>query len=158
MEDALQTVGQTMALLGSLDKRLLTPKQLDPRLASQLKGYARRDPPPQRVKPVPLSLLISLYQSAHASQNPSRLAVADMALIGFFFLCRPGEYTAPLTSDSYTTPFCLCNVTLFHGQTRLHQFTTPANILQSATHASLTFTKQKTALPTKPSLSVVRAT
>ena len=67
-------------------------------------------------------------------------AVADMIIIAFFFLLRPGEYT---DSPSDTTPFTYANVQLFTGPLRLDlQSSTPAQ-LKAASSASLTFTTQK---------------
>jgi hypothetical protein len=74
--------------------------------------------------------------------SQSVLAILDMAIIGFFFLCRPGEHTK--TRDN--TPFKLQDVTLFRNGTVVEWKTIPIeNIgeIDSATSAQLMFTTQK---------------
>jgi hypothetical protein len=54
---AIRAVGQTLATLGCPDPRLTVKGTLDLRITRQLAAYAKDDPPPQRVKPVPISIL-----------------------------------------------------------------------------------------------------
>jgi hypothetical protein len=65
-------------------------------------------------------------------------AAADMIIITFFFLLRPGEYT-----DNNKDPFRLTDTQLFIRDTRLPLLTAPALELCLARFASLTFTSQK---------------
>jgi hypothetical protein len=74
----------------------------------------------------------------HGTIEP--LAVVNMLILAFFFLCRPGEYTAP-TSDN--APFRLCDVTFYVGQRRVLAVTATEDDLARATFVSLTFTTQK---------------
>ena len=67
-------------------------------------------------------------------------AVADMICLAFFFLLRPGEYTA---TNSESTPFRVCDVQLFVGLRRLDINSASDDELRSATFGSLTFTTQK---------------
>ena len=67
-------------------------------------------------------------------------AAADMIIIAFFFLLRPGEYT---DSVSDTTPFTLGDVQMFIGTLRLDIVTADEQLLNQALSASLTFTTQK---------------
>jgi hypothetical protein len=84
VEDAWRTVGQTMAELGSIDHRnIANTSKLQHRLNQQLRGYAREDDPATRVKPVPLAIVQHPWNTA---ANPTQRAIADMAIIGFFFL------------------------------------------------------------------------
>ena len=69
-------------------------------------------------------------------------AIVDMAVIAFFFLLRPGEYTGH-TADRATTPFTMGDVQLFIGSRRLDLLLAPPAELAAATAASLTFTTQK---------------
>jgi thiamine monophosphate synthase len=65
-----------------------------------------------------------------------------MAIIGFFFLCRPGEHT----KTKNNTPFQLQDVTLFRNGTAIDWHTMPvADIgdIDCATSAQLMFTTQK---------------
>ena len=107
------------------------------------KAYSKEDPPPNRVKPVPVSVIRRLLTVAVASSCVFNTAITDMIVIAFFFLLRPGEYSI---STSESTPFELKDVQIFRGQLRLNLETaTPAELL-SATFASLTFDKQKNAV------------
>lgn len=141
VEDALRSVGQTRALMGSSDLRLNSTGKIDFRLQRQISCYKKQDPPPNRVKPIPVPILMSIMATALATGEVFLIAVADMIAIAFFFLLRPGEYTG-LHSD--TTPFRLCDVQLFHGpNVRLDLATASDASLLSATFATLEFTTQK---------------
>ncbi len=72
------------------------------------------------------------------SGDDTSRAAADMVIITFFFLLRPGEYT-----DNDKDPLHLTNTQLFIGDTRLQLLTAPAKELRRARFASLTFTSQK---------------
>jgi hypothetical protein len=143
VEDALRAVGQTMASMGSTDKRLIAPKQLDYRLAQQIVGYGRTDPAPNRVKPVPLSLIGQMQRIAQATNNAFEHANADMAIIGFFFLCRPGEYVKATDADSKSAPFRLCDVEFHIGGRLLEAATAPVDLIERATFVHLVYTDQK---------------
>lgn len=104
VEDALRQIGQTMASLGAKDHRLIGPKQIDFRLSRQIAGYKTTDPAPNRVKPVPMGLLRDLHTAARTNNDVFALAVADMAIIALYYLCRPGEYAAT-TQATRSSPF-----------------------------------------------------
>jgi hypothetical protein len=55
--DALRAIGQMLAHMGLNDPRLTPSGTLDLRLSRLLSAYNKADPPPSRVKPVPLTLL-----------------------------------------------------------------------------------------------------
>ena len=113
------------------------------RLARQLKFYGKEDPPSRRVKPIPISVIQELchhvYESAATPHDDSTEATCDMACIGFFYLCRPGEHTKNKTN----APFRLCDVRLYWGTAYPDWQTTPIQELDNATTASLVFTTQK---------------
>ena len=102
--------------------------------------WKKQDPPPNRVKPVPIRVIRNLLFIAMNSPDPHTNAIADMIVIAFFFLLRPGEYTA---SPSDTQPFDFQSVQLFLGPTRLNIDTATDAQLNCATFASLTFDNQK---------------
>ena len=77
---------------------------------------------------------------AYLSSIAGNIAIAQMIGIAFYFLLRPGEYTA---TASDTTPFRLQDVQLFLGPMRLNVMTTPIHHLRLASFATLTFTTQK---------------
>ena len=140
VEDYLRSIGQTFCAMGLPDPRLDLSMSTDFRLQRMLKAFSKKDPPPNRVKPVPVQVLHRIMTVARAGNDPFQLATADMITLAFFFLLRPGEYTS---SPSDTTPFTLQDVQLFSGQRRLDLSTAPEASIRSATFATLTFTNQK---------------
>ena len=141
VEDAVRSVGQTFARVGAKDVRKDALGGIDFRLQRQLRAYAKADPAPARVKPIPIQLLFYALSAAHAAPHAdAMLAIADMAVIAFYFLLRPGEYTG---ASADNTPFTLADVQLFLGARRLDLFTAPPADLRAATAVSLTFTTQK---------------
>ena len=139
-EDYLRTVAQTYLTLGSDDPRSDSDGKVDFRLRRMLKAYAKEDPAPNRVKPVPVPVLHHILSVASTTADPLIIATADMICIAFFFLLRPGEYTV---SPAESTPFELKDVQFFMGQRRLDINTALEAEILSATFASLTFDKQK---------------
>lgn len=126
--------------MGESDPRLGPNLKLDHRLHRMFSFFTKLEPPPNRVKPVPITVIRHIAGIARESNIPFQLALADMIILGFFFLLRPGEYCI---SPSDSTPFHLMDVQLFVGEQRLNLATaTPAQI-NSATFGTLTFTTQK---------------
>ena len=142
-EDYLRSVAQAYLAMGAPDPRLDASGAVDFRITRMLKAYSKQDPPPNRVKPVPVPVLRRIMSVANATEDPFAQGLADMICLAFFFLLRPGEYAK---SQSESTPFEFKDVQLFLGQQRLQLDTaTPAQIF-SCTFASLTFDKQKNAV------------
>jgi len=104
----------TASILGYPDPRFNTANKVDYRLTHLLKAYGKEDPPPKRVKPVPVRIVHQAFDIAQSHGDSRSLTTADLMWIGFFFLGWPGEYTA--ASDE-STPFRACDVTLFHDAT-----------------------------------------
>jgi hypothetical protein len=102
--------------------------------------WKKEDPPPHRVKPIPIQVIRRLAFISMNSTCELTKCTTDMIIIAFFFLLRPGEYT---NSASDTTPFTIADVQLFIGGRRLHIPTSTDAELLTATFASLTFTTQK---------------
>jgi len=113
---------------------------MDFRLTRQIRYYKKEDPPPHRVKPIPVAVLRWIAFAASTINHAGNLAIADMIILAFFFLLRPGEYTA---TPSDTTPFRLADVRLTIGGRFLDPFTASQADLSAATSVSLTFTTQK---------------
>ena len=145
-EDYLRSVAQTHLSLGQIDPRHNSAGDIDFRIQRMLAAWKKADPPPSRVKPIPMSVIRRICLIAkHLPTNSFFLeAVADMIIIAFFYLLRPGEYT---DSPSDTTPFTLGDVQLFVGPTRLNLDTATDEELLQARSASLTFTTQKNGIP-----------
>jgi hypothetical protein len=141
VEDALRGVDQTLASVGAADPRLNSVGAIDFRIQRQLSCYSKQDPPPNRVKPIPVPILMHIMATALAAGNTFMIAVADMIAIAFFFLFHPGEHTGTQSIDS--VPFRLCDTQWFHGPVRLDLNHASDAALLGATFASLTFTTQK---------------
>lgn len=103
-------------------------------------SWKKDDPPPTRVKPIPIQVIRRIAFIANASNCALAKATSDMIILGFFFLLRPGEYT---DSASDTQPFDLRAVQLFLGQHRLSLTTATDADLLAASSGSLTFDRQK---------------
>jgi hypothetical protein len=139
--DALRSVGQTLSNLGYSDPRLLPSGKLTFRLQRQLSYYNKKDPPPNRVKPIPIQVLRTTCTTLRLAQHPRSTALADMLTLGFFFLLRPGEYAH--TTNPESVPFHLIDVHLRHNNTRIPHLTCPLPQLTMATFVCLEFTTQK---------------
>jgi len=142
IEDYLRFVSQTFLHVGADDPRLNTAGKIDFRLSRTISAWKKKDPPPQRVKPIPIQVIRRISFIAQNLPQDSELlrATADMIMIAFFFLLRPGEYT---DSPSDTVPFRFEDVQLMIGGRRLDIFTCPLKELAKARFATLTFTEQK---------------
>jgi hypothetical protein len=141
VEGALRAVGQTLASLGLPDPRLQLSGKLDLRLQRQLKAYDKQDDPPTRVKPIPLHVIALAVHTQRLLKTPKAHTIADMLLLGFFFLLRPGEYADNDNPES--TPFRLNDIHLFCLQQRIDIMQAPEQTLRTATAAALEFTTQK---------------
>jgi hypothetical protein len=139
VEDALRSVGQTFTGVGGADPRITTQGKLDFRLQPQFACYSKQDPPPDRVKPIPLAIIHQVLAAALLTNLSANLAIVDMIVIAFFFLLRRGEYTG---THCDTTPFRFADVQLFAGLQRLDLPTAMEAALRGATFVSLTFTTQ----------------
>lgn len=134
-------MAQTFTFLDAPDPRLLKGTQkTHPRFALQLKGYEKDDPPPGRVKPIPLPILHQAAAIASAANDETSLALSDMMWLAFFFLLRPGEYTQPAT-DSH--PFRLSDIRLWNNADPVDVFLATADELLHCTFVSLIFSTQK---------------
>ena len=141
VESYLRSVAQIFASVGAPDPRLDQVGSIDFRLRRQLAAYRREDPPPSRVRPIPLQLLHHTFDCLRAGTARQR-AIADLALIAFFFLLRPGEHCDGGT-DTDSTPFRLRDVSFFIGARRFSALTATTAQIRAATYASLYFTTQK---------------
>ena len=114
-EDYLRHVGQTFQRVGAPDPRK-KGDSIDFCLTCMIAAFKKADPPPHRVKPIPIKVIRSIAGIARLSSCTFSIAVADMIMIAFFYLLRPGEYTA---SPSDTQPFNFRSVQLFVGHRSL---------------------------------------
>ena len=135
-------MGQAFALVGATDPRLNIHGRTDLRLQRLFRAYEKADPPPDRVKPLPVKVLLHLMHSIYddISASDDLRAAADMTTLGFFFLMRPGEYC---WTNAECHPFRLMDVELWVGDTKLDLATATDPQLLSATFVMLTFSTQK---------------
>ena len=128
--------------MGAEDTRLNGALKQEFRLTRMIAAWKKQDPAPTRVKPIPISVIRRIAHIARHLPKDAELlrAVADMIIIAFFYLLRPGEYT---DAASDTTPFTLGDVQLFVGERRINLDTASPAEIKSARAASLTFTTQK---------------
>lgn len=141
VEDAIRAVAQTHSSLGAKDPRKDDSGRIDFRITRQLRSYAKQDPPPKRVKPVPITLVLYILRIAHnVTRMDDARCLADMICLAFYFLLRPGEYSGTTTDDQ---PFLIEDVTLHLGNRPLNHRTAPLHQLRAATSVTFTFTTQK---------------
>ena len=137
----MRSVGQTFACVGAKDPRLDDLGKTDFRLARQLKAYTKGDPPLTRVHPMPLVLLSCLVEFFSTGSDKSQ-AIADLAMIAFFFMLRPGEYCSG-GSDVQKSPFRIKDVQFGIDQRDIPAIKITKSQHHKLTIVSLTFTDQK---------------
>jgi hypothetical protein len=91
------------------------------------------------VKPIPIQIIQHSLAVAQANPSAESLATANMTLITFFFLMRPGEHT--LTKEN--RPFHLQDIQFHVGHQRHNAATIPLELLDATTFVTYTFTTQK---------------
>ena len=140
VEDVVRQIAKAFTDVGALDPRLNPHGRMDARLSGLWRHYRHQDPEPSRTKPIPTSVLQQASNTCKISRDPGFLCLGDMMWVAFYFLCRPGEYTAD-GDDSH--PFRFKDVQLWLGPRRLDlKHAPPADIL-NAMCSALTFTTQK---------------
>jgi hypothetical protein len=143
-EEYIRSVAQTYLSLGAKDPRINKDEsEIDFRIRRMLSAYNKKDPPPNRVKPIPVQVIRRILLLAKNNPTDKALVMeADMIALAFFFLLRPGEYTA---TKSESTPFEFKDVQLWQGSLRLDLLTATNEELLAASFCSLTFDRQKNA-------------
>jgi hypothetical protein len=141
VEDALWEIGQTFARMGAPEVRKDFSGEIDFRIRRQLRAYKKEESPPSRVKLVSILIIIYILNLAHGlDRKDDEQAMADMIVIVFFSLLRPGQYTGTATNGAF---FCMQDVSFFIGARRLDTMSAPHADLQAATSMAYTFTTQK---------------
>lgn len=116
VEDVVRQIAKAFTDVGALDPRLNPHGRMDARLSGLWRHYRHQDPEPSRTKPIPTSVLQQASNTCKISRDPGFLCLGDMMWVAFYFLCRPGEYTAD-GDDSH--PFRFKDVQLWLGPRRL---------------------------------------
>jgi hypothetical protein len=130
--------------VGAADPRLNHHGDVDFRLTRQYSSYKKTDPPPTRVKPIPLALLHHVFHWAtvlNLTNCQQWTMIGNLIYLAFFFLLRPGEYC--FSSEDAFHPFRLCDVGLYIGARHIDIFAEPEANLWAATSCTLMFSTQK---------------
>jgi hypothetical protein len=126
--------------LGAPNPRLDSSGHVVLPLQQLQRAWRTGDPPPVRVKPVPLALARHAVNSQDPS-DPFQAAVRDLLLIGYFYLLRPGEHAY---SGRGGHPFRLCDTSFeVLGAAALNGATIDDASLGAAVRINLNFTTQK---------------
>ena len=140
MEDYLRTVGEEISCMGAANPRLNSHGKLHVLLATLQTAWKKEDPPPTRVKPVPIQL-VQHAAGTLATRDDFHAAVADALIIGFFYMLRPGEHTMDASNPH---PFRLCDVSFCcSGSAPANAVLIPLPTLERANQVLLCFTTQK---------------
>ena len=139
--DYVSTAGEEISRMG--------PENRDPRygvggkihvvLRQQYKSYSNDDPPPERVKPIPLQLLQHVVNRLQKGEYAR--ALADLLIIGFFFLLRPGEYCH--NSDGDNDPFRLEDVSFDVDGCAVNAVAIDIDLIDPSPKVHMRFTTQK---------------
>ena len=87
--------------MGATDIRTDQFGNIDYRLSQQLRAYRREDPPPVRVKPLPITIVIYILQIAYintTSDHGQRIIANIIAVAFFYLLLALSPMTPPLPS------------------------------------------------------------
>ena len=126
--------------MGSSNPRLDLAGNVVPPLQQMQRAWRTGDPPPVRVKPVPLALARHAVNSQDPS-NPVQSAIRDLLIIGYFFLLRPGEHAY---SGRAGHPFRLCDTSFdVPGAAAFNGATISEASLATAVRVNLNFSTQK---------------
>ena len=136
-------MGQTYATMGAPDPRLNPQGDVDFRLTALLRAWKKEDPPPTRVKPLPLTVVTQIWTLAHLEATLPARSAAQCLVIGFFFLLRPGEYLGKPTHPTGGPLFRLRDIRLWIGSRALDTMRCSDADLMAATFVCLTFREQK---------------
>ena len=142
VEDAVGSIGQALASLGTRDPYLTSQGDLYIRLHLQYQCYSKQEPPTIQLKLVPLQVLHHISSVSNESVDPIFQAEFNMIIIVYLFLVHLGEYTI---SKSDSIPFYTEDITFRCGRS-VFVATAIKEDLQAATLVTLAFTTQKNVL------------
>lgn len=111
---------------------------MDRRLTNMARAYRKADPPPHKVKPIPIQLVLHCVLALQGTALGR--CMANLLVMGYFYLLRPGEYTYDKANNH---PFRLCDATFNTHRGLLNAAVAAPRQLQSASQVLLNFTTQK---------------
>lgn len=127
------TIGQTLTILGNLDPYLQP--------SGKLTAYKKEDPPLTRVKPIPFPIIAHTTHLCYISHTSKSHCIANMLILGFFFLLWPGEYTH--TSNPEAALFWLTDTHILINDCCLNHLLCSKEELLAITYIALEFTTHK---------------
>lgn len=140
VEDYLRTVGSEISLVVDEGDPRFGEDGLHPSIDRLQTAYRKKDPPPERVKPVPIQLLFHAAETVGEMGDVFLATVLDLLIIGFFFLLRPGEH---VYSKDNNHPFRLMDVSFQSPAGTFNATTITDDELLACTRVHLEFTDQK---------------
>ena len=153
VEEALRGVAQGFTVMDFPDPRYIpgSRKDLEPQLSTLYARYKKEDPAATRVWPVTLRVIQALRAALEAAPGFSDREIAalvDLAIIAFWFLCRPGEYCKSTSSDKDAgVAFNLQDVTFYDSAKQpVDPKTTSLNDEKRVHYVTLCFSEQKNAV------------
>ena len=138
-EDAAGLIGQVLVSMEAPDPRLTSQCELDIRIWFQDWCCIKQDPPPNRVKPIPLQVPSHISSISTALGDPILMVECNIIIIAYFFLLRAGEYTE---SKSEIISLRLEDNT-FSWSRSVFLSTATASDIQAANFVTIPFTTQK---------------
>ena len=109
-----------------------------------MEGYRLQDPPPEQKLAAPAAVIHTIARTAAAYPTHRKILIANLCIVAFYVLLRSVEYCDTGKKDTRTTPFCLGDITFWHGPTCINAATiTNPHLLTKATAATLHVTNQK---------------
>ena len=106
-----------------------------------LEGYRREDPPAQPKLAVPLTVPQYLLLAA---KDQEKQAIADLAIIAFYYLLRVGEYTRHRVKDKRRTKqFRVKDIAFWHNDELLDPNLPEPYLIAHCTAATLSISNQK---------------
>ena len=112
-------------------------------LVHQKRAHSRQDPPPDKVKPIPIQLV--RWACAHLPKTNKGRAQVTALITGFFYLFRPGEYVKSSSAPADAHPIRLQDTTFATPTGFVNGYAASPAALDTATGLTLNFPNQKCA-------------
>jgi hypothetical protein len=144
VETGLRHVAQQGILAGYPDpRRSYGSKELDLPFQRLLRTFRTEDPAPQPRLALPVATIRRLQQDYAGDPSPRSQAVADLAVVAFYFLLRVGEYTMPKMGRRTRTVQFRRRDVKFRKDGRVIPHNSPLHVLLQADHVTMYLDNQK---------------
>ncbi len=148
---AITAVGQTISMvIGNNPTKAIGFDKFLPALQIMIDGYAKEDPPTQKMLPVETDVPELLVEMGYSKAGTTRTqAIGDLSMIAFYYLLCIGKYTVKgkRNNTKQTVQFKFEDVTFFKktkaGQLRCLPRNAPDKLILSANNATLKLDNQK---------------